>query len=354
MKIDPNYAPAFAGLGEANWIGYQQFLKGDDWINNASRSCERALFLNPELMEGHVCLGNVLNGTGKYDKAAKEFEKAVESDGQSEEALRGLADAYTNMGNLAAAEVTYKRAIALRPNYWGVYHWLGLFYYSQARYHDAVQMFLKATELAPDNYRAYLTLGGAYGAEGRYQDAIDAFKRSIDLLPSSDAYNNLGYAYFLVHRFSESIAAQEEALKLNDTHWEIWGNLGDALYWSPQRRGESYDKYRKAISIAESRVRINPRDAETMAYLANYSAMLDKRQAAFNYLQRALALAPTDGEVLFRAAVVYNHFHDTDQTLTYLKKAADVGYSRAIIEDSPDFQGLQQNPEFRALGGNKS
>ena len=162
LKIDPNYALAYAALGDAYLTGYQQFSKSKDWIDNASRNCEKALALNPELLDGHVCLGNVLNGTGKYEQAVQEFQRAVSSNSGSEEALRGLATAYTNVGNFAAAESTYKKAIELRPNYWGVYSWMGLFYYGQARYADATAMFLKATELAPDNYQGYSTLGGIY------------------------------------------------------------------------------------------------------------------------------------------------------------------------------------------------
>ena len=349
LKIDPNYALAYAGLGNAYWTEFRRLDKGNELVAKASNNCEKALSLNAELVEGHVCLGNVLNGTGQYEKAAEQFKRAVESNGQSDEALRGLAEAYTNLGNFAAAESTYKKAIAVRPNYWGVYSWLGLFYYNQARYSDAAAMFLKATQLAPDNYQGYLTLGGAFVTEGRYQDAIAAFQRSIDLRPSSDAYTNLGYTYFLMHRFPESITAQEQALLVSETDWMNWGNLGDALYWSPQRRGEAPAKYHKAISIAASKLEVNPRDALILAYLANYSAMLGDQRAALGYLQRALEVMPSDGEVLFRAAVVYNHFNQTDQTLSYLKKAVDVGYSRAIIKDSPDFEALQKNQPFRAL-----
>jgi eukaryotic-like serine/threonine-protein kinase len=349
LKIDPNYALAYAALGNAYWTGYQQFNKSKDWIDNASRNCEKSLSLNSDLLEGHVCLGNVLNGTGKYDQAVQEFQRAVASNSGSEEALHGLALAYTNVGNLASAESTYKKAIELRPNYWGVYSWMGLFYYNQARYADAAAMFLKATELAPDNYQGYFTLGGIYVTEGRYQDAIDAFKRSIDLRPSPDACNNLGYAYILMHRFPEAIAALEQAVKLDNSYWQIWGNLGDALYWSPEQRAQAPAKYRQAISIALSKLQVNPRDAEILAYAADYSAMLGDRPAAFGYLQKALQITPSKGEVLFRAAIVYNHFNQTEQALAYLKKAVDGGYSRAIVRDTPDFQALQQNQQFQTL-----
>ena len=64
-------------------------------------------------------------------------------------AFAALADVYTNMGNFTAAEATYKQAIALRPNYWAVYSWLGAFYFGQSRYADAAQVFLKSTRTCP-------------------------------------------------------------------------------------------------------------------------------------------------------------------------------------------------------------
>ena len=349
LKIDPNYALAYAGLGDAYWTEFHRLDKGNEVLARASHNCEKALALNPELVEGHVCLGNILNSTGKYDKAVEEFKRALESNKQSDYALRGLADAYSNLGNFSAAESAYKQAIALRPNYWGVYSWLGLYYYEQSRYADAAEMFKKATQLAPDNYQGYITLGGVYITEGKYQDAIAAFHRSIDLRPSADAYNNLGYTLFLMHRFPESVKAQEQALSLNDANWEIWGNLADALYWSPDRRSEAQAKYRRAIELAKSRIQVNPKDARVLVYLAGYSAMVDDRTAAFQYLQRALQVAGSDSEVLFRAAIVYNHFGQTDQTLAYLKKAADLGYSRPIIKDTPELESLQHSQNFIAL-----
>ena len=204
LKIDPGYALAYAGLGKAYLTGFQQFDKGKQWVANASANCERALSLSPELLEGHICLGNIFNGTGKYDKAVEEFQGALRSEPSSEDALRGLADAYTNLGNFAAAESTYKKAIALRPNYWGVYSWLGFFYYNQARYPEAAQMFLKATQLAPDNYHGYLLLGGTYVCKDAIPTRSTALKRSIELRPSPDAYNNLGYVYTLLHHFPGS------------------------------------------------------------------------------------------------------------------------------------------------------
>ncbi len=351
LKIDPKYAPAYAGLGDAYWIGYQQFAKGNDWVSDALSNCEKAQSLDPNLAEGHVCLGNVLNGSGKYQQAAEQFQKALLVNSRDVTVLRGLADAYANLGNLKAAEETYKKAVELKPNYWAVYSWLGIFYYGQSRYADSAQMLLRASQLAPDNYHVYYTLGGAYVTEGRYQEAIDAFKRSIELRPGVEAYNNLGYAYILMHRFPEAVAALQDGLKVNDHEWESWGNLGDALYWSPDRRAEAAAQYRRAVSIAEAKIKVNAQDADTLAYLANYTAMLDEQKTSLDYLQRSLKAAPANGEGLVRAAVVYHHFGRKSETLDYLRKAVTAGYSKPIIRDTPDFQDLQNDPAFRTLIG---
>lgn len=353
LKIDPKYAPAYAGLGNAYWTGYHWFAKGPEWVTKASENCQKALALNPNLGAGHVCLGNVLNGTGKYQQATEQFQQALEAGSHNEEVWRGLADAYTNLGNFSAAEETYKKAIELRPNYWAVYNWLGVFYYKQARYDESAQVLLKASQLAPDNYSAYATLGGAYVTLGRYDDAIKAFRRAIDLRPDNDAYNNLGYTYILMHRYPEAINALQTGVKLNEREWETWGNLGDALYWSPDRRNEAAGNYEKAISLLKAAIQVNPKDSTALAYLADFSAMLGDRDAAMEYLHRAQEVAPSDGEVLFRSAIVYNHFGQTEQALTYLKNAADRGYSRAIIKDTPDFAALQQDPRFAALIASK-
>ena len=351
IQIDPNYALGYAALGNTYLVGAQQYFRGNDWITKASQNCNKALSLNPDLVEGHVCLGNLYNATGKYDKAVEQFEQAVRADPGNEDVLRGLADTYTNKGNVVSAESAYKRAVALRPNYWAPYSWLGFFYFGQNRYVEAATAWQKATELAPDNYLGYVNLGGAYLLQGRYADAIEASKHSIALRPSPEAYNNLGYALMLTGKTDEAISALEKALAIDDRDWMNWGNLGDALYWSSNRRSEASANYRKAVVIASSHLQVNHNDVSALGYLANYSAMLDDRKAALGYLQQALHLAPANGDTLFRAALVYNHFHQADEALSYLGKAVQAGYSKAVIRDTPDFRNLHDDPRFRSLVG---
>jgi serine/threonine protein kinase/tetratricopeptide (TPR) repeat protein len=348
VALDPEYANSYAALGEAYLLGYQQTNPGSNWVNQALQNCQKSLAVR-ETAEGRICLGGVYNLTGKYDLAVQEFRHAVQIDPSNEDGLRGSADAYVKLGNPAAAEAAYEKAISLRPNYWGVYSWLGAFYYNQARYADAVTQFKKVIELAPVNYRGYSNLGAMYVAQGKYAEALDSFNKSIEIRPNLEAFNNLGNAYFQLRRFSDAADAFQRGLNLDDSDWLLWGNLGDSLFWSGGRRSQAIAAYEKAITRAEKKLEVNPKDTTVLAFLADYNAMSRHPQKAVQEIEQALALAPADGEVRLRAAIVYNQLDDPERCLASLEKAVAAGYSAQAIRDTPDFDHFHRNPRFQAL-----
>jgi tetratricopeptide (TPR) repeat protein len=349
IAVDKNYAPAYAALGMAYNYGFQWKNRGKDWLEKAKTECDRALAITPQLAEGHTCVGNVYFSTGRYEEAVQQFQRSLDLDHTSDETLRSLAAAYQKEGKASAAEEAYRKAISLRPNYWGVYNAFGTFYYNQARYADAEAMFQKAIKLAPLNFRAYSNLGAMYLLLGRYREAVDVLKQSTALRPSFESYGNLGAAYFYMRRYQDSAENLQQALKIDDRDWLNWGNLGDTLYQIPARRQEALSAYRKAIELARTRLEVNPKDFSTLAFTADYYAMLDEERQAREQLARALEVTSSDAEVLFRAAILHNHFGDTEKTLDFLNKAVAAGYSRTAIRDTPDFDRLKDDPRFRAL-----
>jgi eukaryotic-like serine/threonine-protein kinase len=154
-----------------------------------------------------------------------------------------------------------------------------------------------------------------------------------------------------LRRFADAARMYQDGLKLDDRDSLIWGNLGDALYWTPDRRTEAEAAYKKAISRGKAKLLVNPRDASQFAFLATYDAMIADKTAALSDLQRALELAPADADIRFRAALVHNHFGDTEQTLSSLEKAVAAGYPAAAIRDTPDFDHLRDNPRIQQLIG---
>jgi eukaryotic-like serine/threonine-protein kinase len=351
LELDPKYAGAYAGRGEAYWKMYETTENGKNpqWIENSRHDCEHSIALNKQLPSAHVCLGTVYKGTGRYEDAIAQFESAVAAEPTNDDAYRGLADAYERLGKVGDAEKTYHRAIELRPHYWAGYSWLGAFYYYHSRYAEAASMFSQVVALAPDSIRGYYDLGATYNSLGRYSEAIGMLQHSISIRPTATAYTNLGNAYFYLRRYEEAAGAQEQAVKLSPTDYIFWWNLGDSNYWAPGKRAAAGDAYRQAISLATKTLRENSRDAYAVGVLAYCHAMLGERKPALEYLQRGLKMTPEDSEMRFKAALVYNQFADSANTLKWLKSALASGVSAANVRDTPNFDSLRPDPRFQEL-----
>lgn len=348
LKLDSGYAAAYAGLGDAYWRKYQS-SKQPEAIDNGQKACEQALRLSETLAAAHGCVATFYDGTGRYEDAVKELQRALELEPTNDGFLRELARAQEKLGKPADAERTLRQAIAARPHYWANYNLLGSVYFNRGRYAEAAEMFKHVVDLAPDSPFGYGNLGGAYVHLGRYADAIPVFQRSADIRPTAAAYSNLATAYFGRRQFLESAQAYEEAAKLDVKNHVIWGNLGDARYWAPGRRTQAAEAYRKALALGEETLKVNPRDAALLGQLASYYAMLGAREPAMSLLQRALDAAPQDAGVRFKAALIHNQFKEVEQTLDWLKKAAEAGYSVTLIRDAPNFDSLWAYPRFQSL-----
>ena len=344
LESDPKFALAYAGLGESYWQKYE-VSHDREWVAKALEACQLA----GSGGYGYACLGTVYNGTGKYEEAATEFQRAVQADATSDDAYRGLAFAYEHMGKMEEAEKTYRSAIRVRPEYWAGYNWLGGFLYRQGRYEEAAREFTQVTELAPDNFRGYNNLSGAYIALGRYADAVPPCERSIGMRPTADAYSQMGTVYFYLRRFPEAALAYERAVKMDERERYLWGNLGDAYYWIPGRRQESVPAYRMALALGEEQLRVNPRNPILLSYLSLYRAMLGEKEAARADLKQALVLAPGNPEVRFNGALVANQLGDQSRAVAWLRQALDAGLQADQIRNNPNFDNLRSSQPFQEL-----
>ena len=118
-------------------------------------------------------------------------------------------------------------------------------------------------------------------------------ERSITIRRTAETLSNSGTAYFQLRRFSDAARIYEDAVELDEHNYEVWGNLGDAYYWSPELHSKAPAAYEKASSLALATLAINPRDVNALGYIAEYKAMLGQRNEAMKYLERCLQLEST-------------------------------------------------------------
>ena len=347
IALDGSYAYAYAGLGEAYWNKYQIDHQAT-YMTKAREACQHALSLNGSLAAGHVCMGNLLVSSGKYENASLEFRRALTAEPTNDDAYRGLGAAYERLGRWQDAEQTYRRAIELRPHYWAGYSWLGHFYTAQGRYQEAVEQFDHAAAVSPDNSAVYHSLGGLYIFMGRYDDAIHALQRAIALRPSFEAYANLGEAYMRLRHFDDASAAYQQAMTLNSRDFRAVGYLAEAYYWGG-KHDQARPLYGHAIQMADEKLKVNPKDADAHVLLAEYHARLGEADPARQHMRAALNIHPDDPETMFFAALVENQLGNRTGAIRWLNDAVHQGYSRAEVNAAVDFDNLRDDPAFHSL-----
>jgi tetratricopeptide (TPR) repeat protein len=345
LQLDPAYALAYAGLGEAQWRLYG-LTRGAERVELARKASERALRHNDLLAPVHVTLGIIRAGTGEPQAALADFDRALALDPANVDALREKAAACQALGRLAEAEALYQRAAEQQPRNWANHSYLGAFYYRHGRYARAEESFREVIELAPDNPRGYANLGGVlHAAGGRDDEAVAVLERSMALRPSYRAAANLGLVEFSHGRFAAAARAYEKAIEFEKEDYRLWRNLGVSYFWAEGQKAKAPAALGRAVALGEKQLEVNPRDAALVVDLADCHALLGNPARARELLKRGLALAP-DVEVQHTAAAAYEQVGDREQALRWILRALDSGYPRARVEDDPGLAALRADPRY--------
>lgn len=347
IGLDASFAPAHAGLAEANLETYRK-KKDPHLVEEAIGSARHAAELNDRLGEVHVTLGEIYRTTGKYEDAVHEYQRALELEPKNASAFTGLARAYDALGKATEAEATYKQAVTLKPEYWLGYTELGGFYYRRGHYRDAEQQFQKAVALTPQNAWAYNNLGTVYLVRGRDAQAREMFERSVAIKPLYGALSNLGTLYFKEGKFREAATMYEKALAIRGTDLRLWGNLG-AAYCASGQNPKAKEAFAQAVKVAEQQRKVNPRDTRLLIDLAGYYGQLGERAKGLAVLELVLKAPPTDADSMEKIGESFNDLGDRERAIEWIGKALKAGYSVATLEQGPALRDLRSDPQFKRL-----
>ena len=347
FREDSLFAPAYAGLGEAYWHKYQN-SRDAQWITLAEQSYSHAVRLDVQLAPTYVTAGLLNTATGEYEKAIEEFRFAIVIDSTNADAYRGLAKAYEADGRLTDAELTYKKGIQAKLEYWAGYNDLGVFYYRQGRFEEATTQLEQVAELSPSNTRGLNNLGGLYFHLGRKEEAFQMLERSIEIEPTYRGYSNLATLYYSDQQYTYAAQTYEKALAIEDTDYRIWGFLADAYYRTDKPDSARY-AFDEAIMRAEKQLEVNPNDPEVLSNLASYYEPTGERDKALSSLQRVEALEPDNPIILFSIGYTYEQLGERELALKWIEMALEKGYSPEDIENAPELQALRADERYQRL-----
>jgi serine/threonine-protein kinase len=344
---DPRFARAHAGLGQACWVRFEA-TRDESWAERAILETTESLRLDPDESSAHHTLALVYAGKGRKEQAVEELRRAIALQPGNDEAHKLLGRSLFEQGRREEGIAELKSAIAVRPNYWGNHYTLGITYYDAGRYADAAVAFRRVIELQPDSPRGFYMLGTILLAGGDPTRAIPIFRRAIALAPESGAYTNLGQALYQLERFTDAAAAFEEAARLAPKSPMKQRNLGD-VYRRMGQTPKATAAYRRAVELCREHLALNPRDARMVSMLAVYEAKLGHGTEAARDAERAVSLGPSLADVAYRRAVVLALVGRADESLTALRGALALGFSRSLADEDEDLASLRVRADYRTL-----
>ncbi len=348
IKLDSNYALAYAGLGEVCWRKYS--LTNDvAWVEPGMSYSSRAMELNDQLAPVLVTIGLVHSQTGQYQEAVSYLKRALLIDSSNSETFVQLANAYELLGRAAEAESTFNGAIELQPKFWRSYYNLARFLAFRGRSNDALTQAARAESLAPAGELPYELLGSLHAFLGDYDRAKILLSRSLSFAPNYVSYSNLGAIYQAEQQYRQAADMYRHALELNDKDFAVWVNLAAVSRELPGGENEATRAYSRAIDLARQNLEINPNDATLICYLADCYWQTGQRGQSLTLAEQAEKLAPDDVEVMVRVGTIFERAGRRDRAMRLIGTAVRLGFSRDRINSTDELRQLIADPRFDSL-----
>jgi len=165
IRIDPNYALAWAGLTYVFVDIYWYHNKETKWMEQALEASRNAIELAPHLAESHGSRGYAFYVHEQFDEAEAEFEQAIAINPRLFEPIHFYAQMARALGQYQKGADLYRRAADARPEDYQtlalgalMFEHLGDQESAHEMYREFLERAARAIELNPNDARA-LVLG---------------------------------------------------------------------------------------------------------------------------------------------------------------------------------------------------
>jgi adenylate cyclase len=174
IALDPNYAPAYVGLGQVDMRAANQGWTQDpgEALERAEKLAQKAITLDDLSSNAHALLGDAAVQFGDFDRALGELKRAIDLNGSDAESYDHLVAVLLYRGDTAGAIAAGELVAQFQPELPdGTAFNLGIAYILADRGADAVRILERAIDRNPGLLVTNVMLAAAYAAVGREQEA---------------------------------------------------------------------------------------------------------------------------------------------------------------------------------------
>jgi len=187
INIDPNYAPAYAGLAWVLVHDFNQWGANTEVLNQALEYAKKAVRLDDSLAKAHMVLGDVYLWTKQNDQAVDEGRKAISLDPSYADGHFALGVYLRYAGQPDEALEEHEKALRFNPMYGHRLYYLTLShtYYMLKQYEAALKAAQQAASRGPNHFSIHRSLAMAYAQLGCVEDAHQHVVEVLECNPNS-------------------------------------------------------------------------------------------------------------------------------------------------------------------------
>jgi TolB-like protein/Flp pilus assembly protein TadD len=287
LEIDPDYALAYAGLGDAYGQRVSKFDFPSEWIDSSIAVSDKAISLDPTLAEGYKALGLAYGQKGWLTRSLEIYRKAIELNPNYTPAVGNIGFVNGQLGNFDEALRWHKRSLAVDPMIARSYLGVGSVYLNLGDYTAAEEWLNKALALQPDLRSAQHLLARMSLTKGDYQGVIEQSEKLL----SSDPNNitSLSFAGFAEVGLGNYPRAEEYFARTVAID-SVYGNTSGLgyVYWKTGRQDAARKMFARTIDVDQKEFAQGNERSEIPYELAEINAIQGNKTEAYDWLQRAI------------------------------------------------------------------
>ena len=202
-----------------------------------------------ENLDGRVKNAEILFNSREFEAAHAEFSELLQDHPSDPIILNYIALLDFKKGRVTKAIEGLKLSIFNNPEYIDANFNLGLVFYHQRQFEEAIYYLGKVLRMAPKYGKAYFLLAKIFSSQGKYVEAIGGYCRGLEISPQyADGYFELAILFKKCAKLDDSIWAYDKYLELCPNSAEAYNNLGNVCKLAGINN-RAIEAYRKAISI---------------------------------------------------------------------------------------------------------
>jgi tetratricopeptide (TPR) repeat protein len=174
----------------------QLFIKFNQ-TDDALRECLLLTKLDPMNAENYYTCGKLYEQKGKSEQSIGFYQKAIQRNRKHVKAHAAYALALFRMKNVTEARKEIDLAIALSPETFSSYYYLGKILKEQKDYSGAVKAFEKALRDPEYKQKSLLERGSCYMMANSMDNAINEFDKAVRASKNDSSQETLYARYFL-------------------------------------------------------------------------------------------------------------------------------------------------------------